>query len=249
MDEMVTLAWPCAAGEDDADGRRHAVRLIPRSQRAGDRERRRWSRRPAATRSSSRGAARRSTARGDRPRGIPVMGHVGLTPQTSDRARRLQDPGQDRRARRADRRGGMALQAVGCFAIVFEAVPAAVTEEIVERLEVPTIGIGPAWRPRPGARLPRTARDHGGHQRSSSSATPRREAMVAGLPDYAADVRAATSPGPSTSTRSSRRSSRADAVPGPGKPQLCGELGLGAAALENPTRLFRELGRELDSHR
>jgi 3-methyl-2-oxobutanoate hydroxymethyltransferase len=36
----------------------------------------------------------------------------------------------------------LALQSVGCFAIVFEAVPAAITEAIVERLEVPTIGIG-----------------------------------------------------------------------------------------------------------
>jgi 3-methyl-2-oxobutanoate hydroxymethyltransferase len=74
--------------------------------------------------------------------GIPVMGHVGLTPQTAtvlggfkaqgrtaDRARQLVDEAR-------------ALEAAGCFAIVLEAVPEAVARAATKVLTVPTIGIG-----------------------------------------------------------------------------------------------------------
>ena len=102
-----------------------------------------WSRRPAATRSSSRpGGTSVERARAIVRSGIPVMGHVGLTPQTRVRAGRLQDPGQDRAGGVKLAEDALALQAAGCFAIVFEAVPAAVTEAIIERLEIPVIGIG-----------------------------------------------------------------------------------------------------------
>jgi 3-methyl-2-oxobutanoate hydroxymethyltransferase len=74
--------------------------------------------------------------------GIPVMGHVGLTPQTATAlgGYRAQGKTAVRAAELAE--DALALQAVGCFAIVFEAVPAAVAEAIGQRLEVPTIGIG-----------------------------------------------------------------------------------------------------------
>ncbi len=74
--------------------------------------------------------------------GIPVMGHVGLTPQTATSLGGYK--AQGRTAGRAAQvaEDALALQAAGCFAIVFEAVPAAVTEAVVEKLEVPTIGIG-----------------------------------------------------------------------------------------------------------
>jgi 3-methyl-2-oxobutanoate hydroxymethyltransferase len=74
--------------------------------------------------------------------GIPVMGHVGLTPQTATALGGYKAQGKT--AQQAIRlcEDALALQAVGCFAIVFEAVPAAVAEAIVEKLEVPTIGIG-----------------------------------------------------------------------------------------------------------
>jgi 3-methyl-2-oxobutanoate hydroxymethyltransferase len=74
--------------------------------------------------------------------GIGVMGHLGLTPQsatvlggfkaqgrTAERARQLLDD-------------ALALEAAGCFSVVLEAVPAAVSERITEALEIPTIGIG-----------------------------------------------------------------------------------------------------------
>jgi 3-methyl-2-oxobutanoate hydroxymethyltransferase len=74
--------------------------------------------------------------------GIPVMGHVGLTPQTSTAL-----GGHKAQGRTAERalevaRDALALQEAGCFALVFEAVPAAVAEELVPRLEIPVIGIG-----------------------------------------------------------------------------------------------------------
>lgn len=74
--------------------------------------------------------------------GIPVMGHVGLTPQTETAlgGYRAQGRTAERAAQIAEE--ALALQAAGCFAIVFEAIPAAVTEALVEKLEVPVIGIG-----------------------------------------------------------------------------------------------------------
>jgi len=74
--------------------------------------------------------------------GIPVMGHVGLTPQTATAL-----GGYRAQGRTADRalqvaRDAIALQEAGCFAIVFEAIPAAVAETLMERMEVPIIGIG-----------------------------------------------------------------------------------------------------------
>ena len=74
--------------------------------------------------------------------GIPVMGHVGLTPQTATAlgGYRAQGKTAGRAAQIAEE--ALALQAAGCFAIVFEAVPAAMTEALMPRMEIPVIGIG-----------------------------------------------------------------------------------------------------------
>ena len=74
--------------------------------------------------------------------GIPVMGHVGLTPQRASALGGYKAQGKTAEAAIGLCEDALALQSVGCFSIVFEAVPAAVTEAIVEKLEVPTIGIG-----------------------------------------------------------------------------------------------------------
>jgi 3-methyl-2-oxobutanoate hydroxymethyltransferase len=74
--------------------------------------------------------------------GIPVMGHVGLTPQRANALGGYKAQGKTAEAAIRLCEDALALQSVGCFAIVFEAVPTAVTEAIVEKLEVPTIGIG-----------------------------------------------------------------------------------------------------------
>lgn len=74
--------------------------------------------------------------------GIPVMGHLGMTPQSVHRygGYKVQGKGRDQAdALLADAR---ALEAAGAFAIVLEAVPAALAGTITEALDVPTIGIG-----------------------------------------------------------------------------------------------------------
>jgi 3-methyl-2-oxobutanoate hydroxymethyltransferase len=74
--------------------------------------------------------------------GIPVMGHVGLTPQTSTALGGWK--AQGRTARAAARIGAeaQALQEAGCFALVFEAIPSAVSEQLMPLIEIPVIGIG-----------------------------------------------------------------------------------------------------------
>jgi len=74
--------------------------------------------------------------------GIPVMGHVGLTPQSATILGGFR--AQGRTAEKAQRllQDARALEAAGCFAVVLEAVPAEVAARITESLSVPTIGIG-----------------------------------------------------------------------------------------------------------
>ncbi len=74
--------------------------------------------------------------------GIPVMGHVGLTPQSATMLGGFK--AQGRTAAKAQRlhADARALEAAGCFAVVLEAVPAAVAARVTEALHVPTIGIG-----------------------------------------------------------------------------------------------------------
>jgi 3-methyl-2-oxobutanoate hydroxymethyltransferase len=74
--------------------------------------------------------------------GIPVMGHVGLTPQTATALGGYKTQGKTAQGAIQLLEDALALQSVGCFTIVFEAVPAAIAEAIAGRLDVPAIGIG-----------------------------------------------------------------------------------------------------------
>lgn len=74
--------------------------------------------------------------------GIPVMGHVGLTPQTAASIGGYRAQGRTAEEAVALCESAVALQDAGCFAIVFEAVPTPVTDAIMPHLEVPVIGIG-----------------------------------------------------------------------------------------------------------
>jgi 3-methyl-2-oxobutanoate hydroxymethyltransferase len=74
--------------------------------------------------------------------GIPVMGHVGLTPQTSTALGGYKAQGRTAEAAVKLAREALALQEAGCFSIVWEAIPAAVAEELMGRMEIPIIGIG-----------------------------------------------------------------------------------------------------------
>jgi 3-methyl-2-oxobutanoate hydroxymethyltransferase len=70
------------------------------------------------------------------------MGHVGLTPQTATMLGGYRAQGRTAARARQVLDDALALQDAGCFAIVFEAIPAAVTDEIMRRVEIPVIGIG-----------------------------------------------------------------------------------------------------------
>ena len=74
--------------------------------------------------------------------GIPVMGHVGLTPQTADQLGGLKVQGKDAAAAQKILENALALEKKGCFSIVLECVPAPLAAMITERLAIPTIGIG-----------------------------------------------------------------------------------------------------------
>jgi 3-methyl-2-oxobutanoate hydroxymethyltransferase len=74
--------------------------------------------------------------------GIPVMGHVGLTPQTATALGGYRSQGRTAERGLEVMRDAMALQEAGCFAIVFEAIPSPLTEAIMPRMKVPVIGIG-----------------------------------------------------------------------------------------------------------
>ncbi len=133
--------------------------------------------------------------------GIPVMGHVGLTPQTSVALGGLRAQGKDASAAMRIVQEALALQAAGCFAIVLEAIPSAVSAELVPMLSVPTIGIG-AGPATDGQVL--VFHDLLGIRDGAGAKFVRRygdlqEAMDAGVSAYAADVRARRFPGPENS--------------------------------------------------
>ena len=144
-----------------------------------------------------RGGASVDRARAIIRAGIPVMGHVGLTPQTASALGGFKAQGKTAAAAAKLAEDALSLQAVGCFAIVFEAVPAAVTEVIQEKLEIPVIGIG-AGSATDGQVL--VLHDLLGIYEGR---TPKfvkryaevRRAMVDGLRSYAAEVRSGDFPG------------------------------------------------------
>lgn len=74
--------------------------------------------------------------------GIPVVGHIGLTPQTADKLGGFKVQGKDAAAARKLIEQAMALEKLGCFAIVLECVPDKIAEIITQKLKIPTIGIG-----------------------------------------------------------------------------------------------------------
>ena len=74
--------------------------------------------------------------------GIPVMGHLGLTPQSATMLGGFKAQGRSAEKALALVSDARALEAAGCFSLVLEAVPAPVARRVTERLAIPTIGIG-----------------------------------------------------------------------------------------------------------
>ena len=129
--------------------------------------------------------------------GIPVMGHLGLTPQSATMLGGFKAQGRTAAKARRLLADARALEAAGCFAIVLEAVPAAVAQRITEALTIPTIGIGAGpgcdgqvlvWHDLLGLSDRKPARFVKRYADLGSEITR-------ALEQYAADVRAGTFPG------------------------------------------------------
>jgi 3-methyl-2-oxobutanoate hydroxymethyltransferase len=128
--------------------------------------------------------------------GIPVMGHVGLLPQQVATGA-LRARGRTAEEALAIGRDARALEAAGCFAIVFEAMPAAVSALLVPTLQVPVIGIG-AGDATHGQVLvfhDLVGLTDGKAPRFVKRYAAVRDAMVEAVAAFAADVRAGRYPG------------------------------------------------------
>ena len=134
--------------------------------------------------------------------GIPVMGHIGWTPQAANQAGKVRVLGKTRDQARTLLADALAVQEAGAFAIVLELVPEQLAGAITERLRIPTIGIGAgsgcsgqvqvitdllgidSWRPK--------------HARVYADL---RSTILDAARAYAADVEAGTMPGPAETVR------------------------------------------------
>jgi 3-methyl-2-oxobutanoate hydroxymethyltransferase len=134
--------------------------------------------------------------------GIPVMGHIGLTPQSINTIGKHKVQGKDRDAARSLLADAQAVQEAGAFSMVIELVPEQLAAAITERLRVPTIGIGAGAGCSGqvqvitdliglGDFVPRHARPYA-HVR---------ESILDAAKAYAADVAAGTFPGPAETVR------------------------------------------------
>ncbi len=135
--------------------------------------------------------------------GIPVMGHIGWTPQAKlGMGGKVRVQGRTREAAQRLLSDAVAVQEAGAFAVVLELVPEQLAAAITERLHIPTIGIGAGAGCSGqvqvvtdllglGAFVPRHARPY----------AHLRETILEAARAYAADVAAGTFPGPAETTR------------------------------------------------
>jgi 3-methyl-2-oxobutanoate hydroxymethyltransferase len=130
--------------------------------------------------------------------GIPVMGHVGLTPQTSTALGGYRAQGRTAEAAARIVHEALALQEAGCFSIVFEAMPSEVAATVMPKLDALVIGIG-AGPSTDGQVL--VFHDLLGIREGRGARFVQRYAdildeMVAGVTAFAEDVRSRRYPGP-----------------------------------------------------
>jgi 3-methyl-2-oxobutanoate hydroxymethyltransferase len=130
--------------------------------------------------------------------GVPVMGHLGLTPQTATMLGGYRAQGRTADKARQLVEDAVSIETAGCFALVLECVPAEVAGRITDALTIPTIGIG-AGAPCDGQVL--VYHDLLGIYEGSSPRFVKRYAEIAhatrdALERYAAEVRDGSFPGP-----------------------------------------------------
>jgi len=134
--------------------------------------------------------------------GIPVMGHIGLTPQTINAIGKVRVQGKTREQARSLLADALAVQEAGAFAIVVELVPEQLAAAITERLRIPTIGIGAG----PGCSgQVQVVTDLLGldtwHPKHARPYADLRGAILQAASSYAADVAAGTFPGAEQTVR------------------------------------------------
>jgi 3-methyl-2-oxobutanoate hydroxymethyltransferase len=83
-----------------------------------------------------------NTVKGIVRAGIPVMGHIGLTPQTASQLGGYKVQGKDAESARKLLQSARDLEAAGAFSVVLECIPAQLSEVITTAISIPTIGIG-----------------------------------------------------------------------------------------------------------
>ena len=134
--------------------------------------------------------------------GIPVMGHIGLTPQSINGVGKVRVQGKTRDQARALIADALAVQEAGAFSMVLELMPEQLAEAVTERLHIPTIGIGAGAKCSGqvqiitdliglGDFIPRHARPY----------IHARELIRDAAAAYATDVAAGTFPGPEQTVR------------------------------------------------
>ena len=134
--------------------------------------------------------------------GIPIMGHIGWTPQAANATGKVRVLGKNRDQARALLHDALAVQEAGAFAIVLELVPEQLAAAITERLRIPTIGIGA------GAGCSgqvQVVTDLLGldawHPKHAKPYADLRGTILAAARAYAGDVAAGTFPGPDQTVR------------------------------------------------
>ncbi|HEY61145.1 MAG TPA: 3-methyl-2-oxobutanoate hydroxymethyltransferase, partial [Anaerolineae bacterium] len=88
------------------------------------------------------GRARAQTIKAIVSAGIPVMGHIGLTPQSVNQFGGFRIQGKTAKAAKEIFLDAIALQEAGCYALVLESIPYKIAQFITKKLDIPTIGIG-----------------------------------------------------------------------------------------------------------
>ena len=125
---LLVADMPFGSYLDEAEGLRNAARFV---KEAG-----------AEAVKLEGGASRADTVKRIVDAEIPVMGHVGLTPQSVHRMGGYKVQGKSLEAVDRLREDALALQAAGCFAVVLEGVPRELARIVTDELKIPTIGIG-----------------------------------------------------------------------------------------------------------
>ncbi len=134
--------------------------------------------------------------------GIPVMGHIGLTPQSINAIGKVRVQGKSRDSARALLGDALAIQEAGAFSIVLELVPEQLAAAITERLRIPTIGIGAGAGCSGQVQVVTDLLGVGDFiPRHAKPYADLRGTILAAARSYADDVAAGTFPGPEQTVR------------------------------------------------